>query len=262
MDDQIKIAKPEEAEIDLLELATVIWNKIWLVILGLIVGAAAVFAVVTYGMTPKYKATSTIYIFSKTTSITSLADLQIGSQLTEDFQIIAKTRGVVESAIKDLELNGKLKPNSTTYESLVNRITVYNPPSSHVLEISVVDTDPVLAANLSNMLSDKLRDQISEIMNTDRPSVVQRASVPKAQSSPSVKRDVVIGAVLGALLVIAVLVIRHLMDDTIKISDDVHKYLGLDVLAEFPEIRDQNGALSGGKGGKYTHRRHSSSASR
>ncbi len=262
MDDQIKTAKPEEMEIDLLELATVIWNKIWLVILGLIVGAAVAYAVVTYGMTPKYKATSTIYIFSKTTSITSLADLQIGSQLTEDFQIIAKTRGVVESAISDLEAKGKLTPNSTTYESLVNRITVSNPASSHVLEISVVDTDPIRAANLSNMLSDKLRDQISEIMNTDRPSVVQKADVPKKQSSPNVKRDIAIGAILGAFLVIAVLVIRHLMDDTIKNSDDVHKYLGLDVLAEFPVVRDQNNTGTKRKGGKFSNRSHASAASR
>ena len=262
MDDQKTTAKPYEVEIDLLELATVIWNKFWLVIIGLIVGAAAAFAVVTYGMTPKYKATSTIYIFSKTTSITSLADLQIGSQLTQDFQIIAKTRGVVESAISDLEAKGKLTPNSVTYESLVNCISVSNPPSSHMLEITVVDTDPIRAANFSNTLSDKLRDQISEIMSTDRPSVVQRADVPKRQSSPNVRKDVVIGAMLGAILVMAVLVIRHLMDDTIKISDDVHKYLGLDVLAEFPMIRDQNGAKIRGRGGKYNNRKHASAASR
>ena len=64
-----------------------------------------------------------------------------------------------------------------------------------------------------------------------------------------------LGAMLGAFLVVGVLVIRHLMDDTIKISDDVHKYLGLDVLAEFPIIRDQNGARPKGKRGKYLNRR-------
>ena len=250
MDDRIKTARSDdEVEVDLLELATVIWHKIWLVIIGLVVGAAAAFAVVTYGITPKYKATSTIYIFSKTTSITSLADLQIGSQLTQDFQIIAKTRGVVESAISDLEAKGKLTPNAVTYESLVNRISVSNPSSSHMLEITVVDTDPIRAANLSNTLSDKLRDQISEIMSTDRPSVVQRADVPKGQSSPNVRRDTIIGAMLGALLMMAVLVIRHLSDDTIKISDDVHKYLGLDVLAEFPYIRERGETK--GRGGRY-----------
>ena len=244
MDDRMKTVRNDEVEIDLLELATVVWNKIWLVVIGLLVGAGAAFALVSYAMTPKYKATATIYIFSKTTSITSLADLQIGSQLTEDFQIIAKTRDVVEKVIYELNLN-------TSYEALVGRITVTNPASSHMLQVTVEDTDPEQAAKISNALSDKLRDQIAEIMNTDRPSMVQRALPPKAPSSPSVRRDTVIGGMLGAMLVIAILVIRHISDDTIKISDDVHKYLNLDVLAEFPVIREQGS--SRGRGGKYNH---------
>lgn len=255
MDERMKTTASNEVEIDLVELATVVWNKFWLVVLGLIVGAAAAFCIVKFGMTPKYKATSTIYIFSKTTSITSLADLQIGSQLTEDFQIIAKTRGVVESAIMDLERDGKIEPYTVSYESLVNRITVTNPASSHMLYVTVEDTDPQRAANFSNAISDELRKQIAEIMNTDLPSLVQDARTPKSQSSPSVMRDTVIGAMLGALLVMAVLVIRHLSDDTIKLSDDVHKYLGLDVLAEFPLMRDHDSDRSG----KHTHKAHASS---
>ena len=255
MNERMKTTESNEVEIDLVELATVVWNKFWLVVLGLIVGAAAAFCIVKFGMTPKYRATSTIYIFSKTTSITSLADLQIGSQLTEDFQIIAKTRGVVESAILDLERDGKIEPYSVSYESLTSRITVTNPASSHMLQVTVEDTDPQRAANFSNAISDELRKQIAEIMNTDLPSLVQDARTPKSQSSPSVRRDTVIGALLGAMLVVAVLVIRHLSDDTIKLSDDVHKYLGLDVLAEFPLMRDHES----GRSGKHTHKAHASS---
>ena len=252
MDERMNTGKPEEVEIDLVELAGVIWRKFWLVIIGLIVGGAAAFAVVKYGVTPKYQATATIYIFSKTTSITSQADLQLGSQLTSDFQIIAKTRDVVESVIQDLNLD-------VTYESLAARISVTNPSSSHMLRVTVVDNDPTWAAKISNKLSDKLRDQIAEIMNTDRPSVVERATVPKSQSSPSVKRDTAIGALIGALLVVALVVIRYLADDTIKTSDDVHKYLGMDVLAEFPVIREQGS--SRGRGGRYKHKKHAHAAS-
>ena len=234
-----------EDVIDLLELARAVWHKFWLVIIGLIVGGAAAFAMTHYMMTPRYQASSTIYIFSKTTSITSLADLQIGTQMTKDFQIIAKTRDVIESVIEELELN-------TSYEALAGAITVENPTSSHMLQVTVTNTDPTKAAAICNTFSDKLRDQIADIMNTDRPSVVQRAVVPKRQSSPSVTRNTALGALIGAFLVVAVIVIRHLMDDTIKSSDDVKKYLGLDTLAEFPFVREQ--AKHSTRGGKY-HRR-------
>ena len=130
----LPVADTEE-EIDLLELAGAVWHKLWLVIIGLILGAAAAFAMTHYLITPKYRANSTIYIFSKTTSITSLADLQIGTQMTQDFQIIAKTRDVIESVIAELELN-------TSYEALSSAISVTNPTSSHMLQVTVTDTDP------------------------------------------------------------------------------------------------------------------------
>ena len=233
MNENMRTSGTEElGEIDLIDLMKVIWHRFWVVLLGLIVGGTAAFSVATYLMTPKYQATSTIYIFSKTTSITSLADLQIGSQLTEDFQIIAKTRDVIESVILELNLN-------TTYAKLRNNISVVNPSSSHMLQITVVDTDAERAAAISNKLSDKLRDQIADIMSTDRPSVVQRATAPAGKSSPNVRNMTILGALIGAFLFAAVIVIRYLMDDTIKTSDDVHKFLNLDVLAEIPYVRSQ-----------------------
>lgn len=233
MDEKMKTPSGEkQGEIDLSDLIKAVWHRFWLVILALLIGGAAAFSVATYLITPQYQATATIYIFSKTTSITSLADLQIGSQLTQDFQIIAKTRDVIENVILELNLD-------TTYAQLAKNVSVVNPSSSHMLQVTVVDTDPERAAAISNKLSDKLRDQIAEIMNTDRPSVVQRATVPKNQSSPDVQNMTAMGAMLGALLAVALICVRHLMDDTIKSSDDVHRFLNLDVLAEFPYIRAQ-----------------------
>ena len=45
-----------------------------------------------------------IYVYGKSTSITSIADIQIGSQMAVDFQIIAKTRDVIEAAAADIDV--------------------------------------------------------------------------------------------------------------------------------------------------------------
>ena len=234
------INNQQETEIDLLEIAHLLWQKIWLILIGFVVGAAIAFTFTKFFVTPQYKAESIIYIFSKTTSITSLADLQVGSQLTGDFTIIATTREVVESVIDELNLN-------TTYESLVKTISVSNPTSSHMLKISVENPHPVQAANICNTLSDKLRDQIADIMNTDRPSVVQRAIPPKSPASPSVVRNTEIGALVGLVLVAGILIVQHLLDDTVKTDEDVKKYLGVDVLAAFPYVRGIDSKKAGSK---------------
>ena len=228
--------------IDLLELARVIWSKIWFVAIGFVLGAAIVFSVCKFVIRPQYQATSTIYIFSKTTSITSIADINLGNSLTGDFTYIATTRDVIESVISELGL-------TTTYGDLSKRVRVTNPSNTHMLVVSAEDYDPVTAANISNALSENLREQIADIMNTDKPSIVQRAVVPTAQSKPNVNRNTAIGALLGALLVAGIIVVRYLLDDTIKSNEDVRKYLELDTLAELPYIKsweDKRKKSSGG----------------
>ena len=222
----------ETMTVDLLELLRVIWKNIWLVLIAIAAGAVLAFLVTKLFITPKYQATSTIYILSKSTSITSLADLQIGSQLAGDFAIIATTREVLENVIEDEHLN-------ESYDQLKREIKVSSPSNTHMLRITVTDTDPEMAARISNTLADELRDKIAEIMNTERPSTVEAAVVPAHPISPNVKKNTVLGAFALAVLVILFIVIRHLSDDTIKDDEDVRKYLELDTLAQFPLIKDK-----------------------
>lgn len=237
MNNQNTQTQDDVITIDLLELGRLIWKNIWIVLIGIVVGAVLSFLITKIFITPKYQATSTIYILSKSTSITSLADLQIGSQLAGDFEIIATTREVIEQVIENENLD-------KTYEELKKAIKVTNPSNTHMLRIAVTDKDAQLAARISNALADELREEIAEVMNTDRPSTVEKAVVPEKPSSPSVKRNTVLGALVLAVLAILVIVIRYLSDDTIKDDDDVRKYLGLDTLAQFPIMKDMKNSIN------------------
>ncbi len=187
-----------------------------------------------------YKASSMIYVYTQTTSITSLADLQIGSQLTIDFQIIGTTRDVVEAASREIGLN-------QSYETVVKKVTITNPSNSRILTITVTDADPQIAADLSNALAHQLRLRIAQVMNSDVPSTVERAIVPKNPASPSLTKNVAIGGMGVFAVVAAIYVIAFLLDDTIKNEDDVEKFLRQNVLAVVPVITYNN---------KRKHRRH------
>ncbi len=238
----------DEQEIDLLELARVIWKKIWLVAAGFIVCAVLTFVVTKFFVTPQYKATSSIYIFSKSTSITSLTDIQIGSNLTSDFRYIAVQRDVMENVSKELGLD-------LTFEQLSSSVSVTNPTGTHILEISATNPSPVVAANIANSLSDKVRDSIADIMNTDRPSVIQRAVVPTKKASPSTTKNTMIGALVGAIIMIGIITVQYLLDDTIKSDEDVRKYLQLDTLAQIPYVKGMDAQV------KTKHNRNTSRSS-
>lgn len=217
----------DEDLFDFMELAGVLLHKAWILLASLVVGAAFAGLITAQLITPKYEAASMIYIYNKTTSITSLADLQIGSQLAVDFQIVATTREVVEKVIEDLNLH-------TTYEALLDQISITNPSGSHILKIQTTSTDPVQAANISNALSEELRGRIAAVMNTEEPSVVERAVVPTKPASPSVKKNALFGGVGCMALAALVIMVSYLTDDTIKTEQDIKRYLGINTLAAIP----------------------------
>lgn len=95
----------DEIQIDLLELAYALKKKLWLIILGLIVGAFGAGLYSKILLTPIYKSTAMVYVLSKETTLTSLADLQIGSQLTKDYSVLVTSRPVLEQVIEKQQLD-------------------------------------------------------------------------------------------------------------------------------------------------------------
>jgi capsular polysaccharide biosynthesis protein len=176
---------------------------------------------------PKYESTSKIYILTQSTSITSIADIQLGTSLTTDYLELIKSRPVVELVIKNLKLDA-------TYDDMLEELVVTNPPDTRILNITVTDTNPYMAKIIANDFATVARKQISEIMKTEEPTVVEEAVVAEKPSSPNKLMNTLIGFFLGALLCIFVVILRDILDDTIKSPEDVEAYLELNTLASVP----------------------------
>ena len=122
---QLEAQRDDEIEIDLGEIFHLLLNKIWVIILCFIVGGVIGFAGTKILVTPQYSASSMIYILTKTTSVTSLADIQMGSQLTSDFGILAKSRPVIEEVNKNLKLD-------YSYEQLASMVQATNQSDTRI----------------------------------------------------------------------------------------------------------------------------------
>lgn len=217
----------DEMEIDLLEILYVLKRKIF-IILAAAVGAGALLGIYSVCFAkPIYESTARLYILTKTTSLTSLADIQMGTSLTQDYKELITSRTVVSQVIENLEL-------SCTYENLVSRITVENPSNTRIVKITVQDHYAESAKRITDEFIDVSREKISNIMMTDEPSVIEYGNMPIAPVSPNVMKNIMIGALLGAFVSIAVIIVLYLMDDTVKTADDVEKYLGLNTLTSIP----------------------------
>lgn len=252
MENEKNLRDNDEMEIDLLQLFYALKKKIWFILAAMIIGGGLAGACSKFLITPLYSSTSMMYILSKETTLTSLADLQIGSQLTEDYKVIVNSRPVLGEVIDSLALD-------MSYEQLLAKISIGNPTDTRILTVTVTDPDPYRAKAIVDCVAETASDYIGEIMEMIPPKIIENGTVPIMKTSPSNGKNAVLGALAGMILVCGIVVIQVIMNDTVRTEEDVERYLGLTVLASVPlregEERTKPGHHGNGENTKSRKRR-------
>lgn len=218
----------DTVEIDVLQILNVLKKKLLWILLAAILAGGLSGAFSYFVMVPKYTSTALMFVLSKETTLTSLADLQIGSQLTQDYQVIVTSRTVIDEVTEQLGIE-------EDYEDFLKKLTIENPADTRILSISAEDPSPEMAKKIVDAVARTSSDYIGDIMEMVPPKLIEPGEIPLEQSSPNYILFTAAGALAGALLVCAVLAVRVIFDDTVKDEEDVARYLGLSVLALVPE---------------------------
>lgn len=203
--------------------------KRWLIIIlcGLVLASAFLLGTKLF-ITPQYESETKIIALSKiNTDFYQPADFQVGTFLTQDYAQLIKSRTVAEKVIAQLGLD--MSPNA-----LVGKITVETEADTRIVTIIAKDPDPAMAQKLADSVREISAKQIVEVMDMQAVNVVDTADLPKAPSTPKTTQNTVLGGALGCLLAAAIILLQHYSNDTIKSTDDVEHYLGLNVLATIP----------------------------
>lgn len=223
----------DEVTIDLKEIFYILRKRVLLIVLAALIGGLAAGIISAYFIDHEYSSTSKLYVLTSSTSITSIADVQVGSSLASDYVELIKSRPVVEQVITDLKLD-------MTYEGMLAKLTVENPPDTRILNISFKHENPYKAKEIVDDFATVSQEKMAEIMKTEEPSIVEKGVVAKKPASPNVKMNILIGLLLGLLASMMYAVVRYMMDDTIKTAEDVEKYLGLNTLTVIP-VKNESG---------------------
>jgi capsular polysaccharide biosynthesis protein len=239
-----------ETEIDLIELMFYLADKWLYLLLGLLAGVILSVCYTAFLVTPKFTATSKLYMVSNSSdTIVDLSDFNIGNSLSSDYEELLRVRPILDQIIEEEDL-------PYTYEALRNMINITTINNTRILQISATSPSPSEAMTIANALADKAVEEIPVLMDTARPNIAERAIVPTEKSSPSMKKNVIIGALLGFLLVAAILTATYLMDDTMSTAEDVNRKLGFMPLTVIPEGVLQSRYNTEGEEDKKHRRRH------
>ena len=225
----------DEIEIDLLELLHVLWSKALVIFLTAAAAGLAVMLVTQLFLTPRYQSTTKMYILTKQNSDTlTSSDLQASEQLTQDCAQMIRSRQVAEAVISNLNLDMKAS-------ELLEKISVETSTDTRIITIDAEDSDPYLACSIANSVRDLAAQEIQNVMNIEAANVFETANIPETPVGPSTVRNTLIGAALGFVAAVAVILISYLMNDTIRTADDVERYLHLSMLGIIPLAETETG---------------------
>lgn len=213
--------------IDLVELMYRLLDG-WKLIVCLAVGLALISGLYTaFFVTPMYEATSIIYVLSNRDSAINMSDLQLGSELTQDYIKVFQMWEVHEEVISNLDL-----PYS--YLEMQDMLSVVNDSDTRMLDINVTSDDPQEAADIANEYAQVASQYIADTMATDKPNIMSVALVPSNPVSPSLTRNILLGFLLGGILAVGSITIHMMTDDKYKTAEEIRRFTGLATLAAVP----------------------------
>lgn len=220
--------KDSAVEVDLLQILRKIWVRKFLIIL-----VASIFATVAllgsmFLITPKYTSRTRIYVVNsqKSTEETITAgDLQAGTYLTKDYQEIIMSRDVLGQVGQEYNI----APND-----LQGQVSVSIPVDTRVISINVTDENPEEASAIANTLREVAANKIMSVTKVDEVTTLEVAEPSLRPSSPNIRRNAILGFLVGSFLAIMGILLSEVLDDTVKRADDIEEVLGLTLLGIVP----------------------------
>ena len=223
----------QAVEIDVFAMLKTLWKRKFSIVLVALVFAIAAFGYSAFLAKKEYQSTSRIYVVSRqnqdNNALTN-SDLQAGSYLVKDYREIILSQNVLTKAIEELKLD-------MTPAELSKNISVSVPTDTRILSITAKDGNPKEAARIANGLRNVAAEKIISVTKVSDVTTLDEAEVPQLPSSPNIRRNVLLGFIAGAGLMVVLMVVVEVLDDRVKRPEDVEELMGLTLLGIVPDIK-------------------------
>lgn len=223
-------------EISLREYFLIIRNRIGLIILLTVISVVTSGLVSFFVLKPEYQTFTTLIVgkpkdYQNVDNKLDYNDLLLNQKLVSTYGELVKTRAVADEVIENLGLD-------ISYKDFREKVNVNLVKDTEIIKLEVVDTDPILAAEIANETAQVFMENVKDIMMVENVQVIDRAQVPDMPIKPRPKLNMAIAGVLGLMVGIFLVFLLEYLDNTIKTPDDVEKYLGLPVIGTIPLVED------------------------
>ena len=234
----------EEIEIDLSRLFGALVKKAWLIGAVALVCAVLTLLSTVLFVAPKYESSTMFYVNNSSLSLGDV-DFSISSSDISASKSLVKTYIVILTARETLNDVIDYAGVDRTYAEVQRMISAEAVDATEVFSITVTSEDPVEAEKIADAIAYILPKRISNIIQGTSAVVVDSAVLPVSASSPNYTKNTMIGFVVGLVLMAAIIVVKELLDNTIRTEEDIAQTNNHPILTSVPDMAEPT------KGGYY-----------
>jgi capsular polysaccharide biosynthesis protein len=238
----------------MLDYLQLIKNKLWLVIVFVLISCISTFCAYKAMVTPLYSASSELVINSITKSVEGqiYSDVTMNLNLVETYKEILKSDNIMtamtaahpEFKLSASELQKKLKVSSTD--------------KTQVISLVLEDTSYAKAANEVNAVVSQFNELIPTLMELNNVKVLNQAN-PELHPAPinaSVNMNVVISFFVSLMIALGTLLFLENINQTLRTEKEVEYYIGLPVITSIATIKKKDLELNKNKLSKVGDQTH------
>ena len=254
--------KNEVVEIDLWKLLLACLKKWWLIFIAVVLFGTGTYVGSKLTIEPTYSSTLKLYINNNLNigniSI-SAADLSASIKLVDVYDVILRTKDTLDEISQKSGLSNGERPKYTAGQ-IRSMLSTTSVNDTQVIQITVTNTSPEDAYRIAATLASELPDIFTGIIEGSVAKVVENPVIPTSASGPSYSKNAIIGALLGAILAVAIIVILELFDTTIKSEEDLLDIIDVPILTYIPDFENSQGKKDAKNQRYYYHRPYSKEA--
>lgn len=234
-------------ELDLKELFMIFWNRKLEIILITLVMIAIGVVYSYFFIVPQYSATTTLVLVQQSSvdqngeAAITQADITINSKLVSTYSELVKSKAVLSEVVESLGVEGLKEDN------IRNNITVQSRKDTEIIEITVKNLDPNLAAQISNKIAEIFSEKVVEIYSISNIYILDRAEPNENPCNINHVKDIVIFAFIGIVISAVFVLVANMLDTTIKTEQDIENSTGLLVLSSIPNYEVETKRKRGGR---------------
>ena len=218
-----------EETIDLRELLATIKKRFWIVILTTVISVGISIVVTNRTKVQFYQAKTTMIVNIETyenQSVLTSDQISAGQKLAVLYGEIIKSRSVLEPVIEKLNLD-------MTPQQLAGMISVSQVNETHIMNLSVTDTDPDRAKAIANTIPEVFTEEVKRTIKANGVEVIDPSLGGDPMPSNILKKVLIVG-VVGVMIGIFIIFLIEFLDNKVKTPQDMEKYFNIPVLGVIP----------------------------